>query len=57
MSVCRFYQIINKVTTQSSYPYEDKIYDDKGAEWVKLVVNVKGELGVLLLHDAEVLPG
>ena len=31
-SVCEFHQIINKVTTRSSYPYEDKIYDDEGAE-------------------------
>ena len=31
-SVCEFHQIINKVTTQSSYPYEDEIYDDEGAE-------------------------
>ena len=56
-SVCEFHQIINKVTTQSSYPYEDEIFDDERAEWLKLVVNVEGKLGVLLLHDAEVLPG
>ena len=41
-SVCEFHQIINKVTTQSSYPYED---DDDGAEWLKLVVNVEGRIG------------
>ena len=27
-SVFEFHQIINKVTTRSSYPYEDDIYDD-----------------------------
>ena len=32
-SVCEFHQIINKVTTRFSYPYEDEIYDDdEGAE-------------------------
>ena len=31
-SVCEFHQIINKVTTQSSYPYEDEIFDDERAE-------------------------
>ena len=36
---------------------QDEIYDDEGAEWRKLVVNVEGELDGLLLHDAEMLPG
>ena len=46
LSVSEFHQTINKVTTQSSYPYEDEIYDDddddddEKAGWLKLVVNV-----------------
>ena len=56
LSIIKFHQIINKVTTRSSYPYEDEIYDeDDVAEWLKLVVIVGSWSDHPLINGTEML--